>query len=130
MSARDDYPAFAPLEQYDAMTREINRLRRWKTEALEVLKHWDAVGECFDLSGHLGEYTADSVLQEVTRLQEKANKPPDQLTEQLVEAALRFTFRNTLRPQADADEKLSAITRIASEIQRQWHPDKRWDTGI
>lgn len=63
-------------------------------------------------------------------LVERDDVPHDQLTEQLVEAALRFTFRNTLRPQADADQKLAAICRVASKIQQQRHPDKRWDTGI
>lgn len=57
-------------------------------------------------------------------------EPSDHLTEQLVEAALRFTFRNTLRPQPDADQKLEKICAIASKIQQQRHPDKRWDTGV
>lgn len=70
------------------------------------------------------ESEADSLIAYVL------GEPPDQLTEQLVEAALRFTFRNTLRPQADADQKLAAICRIASKIQQQRHPEAKWDTGI
>ncbi len=55
---------------------------------------------------------------------------PDQLTEQLVEAVLRFTFRNQLRPQSEADEKLSVIVRIAHKIQKQRNADKQREKGI
>jgi hypothetical protein len=54
----------------------------------------------------------------------------EQLTQNLIDAALRWTFRNTLRPQKDADQKLDAIARAASAYQVAVHPDKQWDTGI
>lgn len=95
------------------MTRE--ELRRWAVE--------QAIA-----SGASGptmiESEADSLITYVV------GNHPDQLTEQLVEAALRFTFRNQLRSQDDADEKLDVICKIAHKIQQQRHPDKRWDTGI
>ncbi len=76
MTARDDYPLVGKLHKDDVMHRqchdalnEIDRLRRWKEEALEVLSHWDVVAECFDLSEYLGEFTADAVLIEIARLQ-------------------------------------------------------------
>lgn len=62
-----------PIEEYErllAESSEVKRLQRWKTEATEVLTHWDAVSERFDLSGHLGEFTADAVLEEIKLLQE------------------------------------------------------------
>jgi hypothetical protein len=55
MSARDDYPAFAPLETYDAMTVEIDQLRRWKAEATIVLDEWDAVWRAAGRPGALGQ---------------------------------------------------------------------------
>lgn len=76
MSARDDYIYLAEMAAHPGphpetvkALDEIDRLRRWKAEALEVLSHWDAVVERFDLSSHLGEFTADGVLQEIELLQ-------------------------------------------------------------
>jgi hypothetical protein len=76
MSARDDYPLLAPLipidlhldRQAKIALDEIDNLRRWKAEALEVLRRWDAVAERFDLSGHLGEFEADAVGEEIDRM--------------------------------------------------------------
>jgi len=62
MSARDDYPAFAPLETYDAMTAEIDRLRQWKAEAMIVLAEWDEVWEAAGKPGPLGGSKAANVL--------------------------------------------------------------------
>lgn len=96
-------------------------------------------------SGPLAD-EALTVLHEIHRLRqlrEMTHKRIEALTEQiqtlkdekalddeLVEAALRFTFRNTLRPQSDADEKLAAIQRVAFKIQQARFPGKKWDTGI
>lgn len=84
MSAKDDYPKSAEyareyaelfpgtdLDEITRMLTEIDKLRRWKQEAIEVLIHWDAVADRFDLSKHYGYFTADGVLKEVIRLQEK-----------------------------------------------------------
>lgn len=81
MSARDDYPYIShhsntagtnsDRQQCDEILNEIDRLRRWKAEAIEVLQHWDAVAERFDLSGHLGEFTADAVGKEIDRLRQR-----------------------------------------------------------
>jgi hypothetical protein len=78
VSAREDYPAVAVLvdaaEGRDRtpeavrMFHEIERLRRWKVEASEVLSRWDAVAERFDLSGYLGQFNADAVGEEIDRL--------------------------------------------------------------
>jgi hypothetical protein len=84
VTARDDYPAVAVLadaaEGRDRtpeavrMFHEIERLRRWKAEASEVLARWDTVAERFDLSGHLGEFMADAVADEIDRLRREVRE--------------------------------------------------------
>lgn len=92
MTANDDYPVIAkyalvPITdlaispalvlELGAVLQEIDRLRRWKAEAIEVLQHWDDVAVRFDLSGHLGEFTADAVGTEIDRLLARlAEAPP------------------------------------------------------
>lgn len=70
MSARDDYQYGERDVQHFTMCDEIDRLRRWKAEALEVDRHWDAVAARFDLTTpeHLGKFTADAVGIEIDRL--------------------------------------------------------------
>lgn len=87
MSAWTDYPAIAihtrnaPAGEAqscrDALD-EIDRLRRWKAEAIEVLQRWDDVAVRFDLSGHLCEFTADAVGAEIDDLRRRlAEASPD-----------------------------------------------------
>lgn len=75
INARNTYPTMAnggfDDAEIGAMFDELNRLRRWKEEATEVLIHWDAVADRFDLSAHLGQYSADAVGIEIDRLREK-----------------------------------------------------------
>lgn len=84
INARDDFPTLARITDKGELPGrpmlvqvsqkaldEIDRLRRWKEEACEVLTHWDAVVDRFDLSAHLGEFSADAVGIEIDRLREK-----------------------------------------------------------
>jgi hypothetical protein len=71
MSARDDYPILARLSnrypgppagiQIDIAFDEIDSLRRWKSEALQVLQDWEAVWIAAGCPGPLGSPKADSV---------------------------------------------------------------------
>lgn len=59
MNARDDYPLLVNepptysyhdmLDQRTSALNEIDALRRWKAEAIEVITRWDAVAEHFDM---------------------------------------------------------------------------------
>ena len=84
--ARDDFPTLARIadggqppgramliQVSQKALEEIDRLRRWKAEAIEVLNHWDAVAERFDLttSEYLGNFTADAVGAEIDRMREE-----------------------------------------------------------
>ena len=63
------WPAEAPQNRAirDAIT-EIEQLRRWKAEAMEVLAGWDAVWRDAGSPGELGQYRSTAVGQEIRRL--------------------------------------------------------------
>lgn len=50
--ARDDY--FFPVSgwAYETMISELDSLRRWKAEALEVITQWDACYDVLAAAGH------------------------------------------------------------------------------
>lgn len=47
---------------------EVERLRSWKREALEVIRAWERVHEALGRPGALGESKAAASLREVERL--------------------------------------------------------------
>ena len=49
-----------------AAKAEIERLRRWKAEAIEVLRRWDAVADM--VPARLGDLKSDAVAVEIERL--------------------------------------------------------------
>lgn len=87
MTARacDDYPAIAIHSRFttpdgkecvDALA-EIDRLRRWKAEATEVLNGWDEVTELIrtDLeSSDLGRSVSSIVRDEILRMREERDR--------------------------------------------------------
>lgn len=77
MSARDDYPADGALppgvceldsQLYEDAMDEIDRLRRWRSEALDVLDEWDLVYDECGAPGPLGASKARAVLAYVRGL--------------------------------------------------------------
>lgn len=72
MSARDDYPLLAlhAADEYAVPGKrteiiyaldEIDRLRRWKAEATQVIDEWDRVWDAAGRPGPLGETKAETV---------------------------------------------------------------------
>jgi hypothetical protein len=51
---------------------EIERLRRWKAEAMEVLVQWDAVADMVPV--RLGDRKSDAVAAEIIRLRQEINR--------------------------------------------------------
>ena len=68
MSARDDYPELAiaadesgypvEAEEVEAALAELDRLRRWKAEATEVLRQYDPLNDALVGYAKLGETIA------------------------------------------------------------------------
>ncbi len=56
----------------EAQQSEIERLRRWKAEATEVLKGWDAVADMVPV--RLGDLKSDAVAAEIIRLRQEINR--------------------------------------------------------
>jgi hypothetical protein len=79
VSARDDYPAIAIHSRFPQRDgeecvealKEIDRLRRWREEAIEVQKGWDEVTDLIrtDGPGNLGRRVSEIVRDEIARLQ-------------------------------------------------------------
>jgi len=69
------WPAEAPQNRAirDAMT-EIEHLRRWKAEAMEVLAGWDAVWREAGSPGELGQVRSVATCQEIRRLRREAGR--------------------------------------------------------
>lgn len=57
----------------ESLEAEIERLRRWKTEATTVLAEWDAVWECAG-KGTLGESKQRNVVAELGRLDDEIER--------------------------------------------------------
>jgi hypothetical protein len=55
-----------------AAKAEIERLRRWKAEAIEVLRRWDAVADMVPV--RLGDRKSDAVAAEIIRLRQEINR--------------------------------------------------------
>ena len=74
-ATRATMPANCPQDRAirDAIT-EIEQLRRWKAEAMEVLAGWDAVWREAGSPGELGQYRSTAVGQEIRRLQRAASR--------------------------------------------------------
>lgn len=69
MSAIEDYPANFETDslltiagQFDQMLDEIDRLRRWKSEAECVIEEWDHLWEMAGCPGELGKTKAAGLL--------------------------------------------------------------------
>ena len=54
------------LYKIEHQQSEIERLRRWKAEAIEVLRRWDAVADMVPV--RLGDRKSDAVAAEIERL--------------------------------------------------------------
>jgi hypothetical protein len=54
--------------EWDELVAEVDRLARWKEEALHVLGQWDLVGLALGSPGALGESRAEAALAAVTEL--------------------------------------------------------------
>jgi hypothetical protein len=73
-----DYGCRRPCDCHDwddihaAAKAEIERLRRWKAEATEVLKGWDAVANMVPV--RLGDRKSDAVAAEIIRLRQEINR--------------------------------------------------------
>jgi ABC-type nitrate/sulfonate/bicarbonate transport system substrate-binding protein len=71
----DSHPVCAILlaaDAIEAQQAEIERLRRWKAEATEVLKGWDAVANMVPV--RLGDRKSDAVAAEIIRLRQEINR--------------------------------------------------------
>jgi hypothetical protein len=89
MSARDDWPATNDItgDPYEQMCDEIDRLRRWKAEAMQVLDHWETVWETAGRPGPLGYSKAAAIQALIADLQiENASltdaSAPDEVNEE------------------------------------------------
>lgn len=117
MSVRDDFPWMAfvtsnpgrPLQiernEMAAALDELDRLRRWKTEATEVLKRWDNVAAMIE-DAPLGALKSDVVAAGITRLQAASD---------LIES-LRVALEQ------HGDELSSLEDRLAEANGRVWGP--------
>jgi len=125
MSARDDFPFRLDKSWFAEMADEIDRLRaqndglaniglrltetidrmqKWKTEALQVLGEWERVWEAAGRPGTLGSSKADSV---------RALFTPD---EAMLESATRIISENR-RPSLAADALAAAgLLRAPDEV--------------
>ena len=65
-NARTDIPRL--LDALQAERIEVERLRRWKAEALQVLAGWETVWEALGMPGDLGQQKSSAALAEVKRL--------------------------------------------------------------
>ena len=78
ISQHGEYSAHTPDGHYtctmcgaqdvDALLAEVERLRRWKAEALQVLAGWEAVWEALGMPGDWGQQKSSAALAEVERL--------------------------------------------------------------
>lgn len=64
----------AEMHSAKALSAEIESLRRWKAEAMEVLSGWERVWEALGRPGPLGEFKSASSLRAVERLMASADK--------------------------------------------------------
>lgn len=73
MNARQRYSRSfntIPYSTFNDMCDKIDQLERWKTQALEVLEHWDNMWEAIGKPGVLGESKSKGVLEEFESLGE------------------------------------------------------------
>lgn len=72
----DMIDAVAPLivRELRAAADEIDRLRRWKAEATEVLTEWDAVHQALGSPGRPGQSKAAASKAEVMRLSDEIDR--------------------------------------------------------
>ena len=62
----DEETALDAIALIKAQQAEIERLRRWKAEAMEVLRRWDEVADM--VPARIGDLKSDAVAAEIERL--------------------------------------------------------------
>lgn len=72
-TARQDYSWLQGVDAERALN-EIDRLRRWKAEATEVLARWDAVWEHAGCPGRLGQDRSEAVREQIDRLRAEIDR--------------------------------------------------------
>lgn len=83
MTARNDYPAHRALlpgayeldgQLYENAMDEIDRLRRWRSEAIDVLSEWQLLADHLAAHATLGQSQAKSALAYVRELEARLQK--------------------------------------------------------
>jgi hypothetical protein len=64
--------ALCTAEEHELLD-EIERLRRWKAEAILVLNDWDSVWLSLDIHGQLGEKRSETVINYINELRARVN---------------------------------------------------------
>ena len=72
------YPGDETPTVYSEAADEIDRLRRWKREATEVIERWDKVFDALGRPGRLGELKSVAAKSEVERLRAEVHALRDQ----------------------------------------------------
>jgi len=85
---------------------EIERLRRWKAKATEVLKQWDTVADM--VPARLGDKKSDAVAAEIERLRSGMD--------QLSEAVGRFVSAG-LQLEEELSEKRALVDQLQVEVE-------------
>jgi len=67
VAALEPYIAARIAAETEALRREVERLTRWKAEAMEVLSGWEAVYEDLGSPGNLGDRKHEAVRCEVAK---------------------------------------------------------------
>lgn len=116
-------------EQWTSLPTTDELRRRW---AIEQAVAWTRYGapQVRLAVEHLSEIANALIAYVLDTKQPSSGPVRDEAAEALVTAALRWRYRNRLRPQSDADIKLAALEDAADRVQRERHPDREWDSGI
>lgn len=92
---------------------ELDRLRRWKAEAVEVLASWEQTWEAAGMPGTLGMSKAEAVRAEVERLRRQLDAADRQIEARTGETA----GERLLKARADlAEAKLAGIRSLVSLV--------------
>ena len=94
----------ACLRSMAAIEAEVERLARWKTEAMAVLAGWETTWEAVGSPGPLGVPKSEAVRAEVERLRESSN--PSDLAENLRLMA-KIARVEALCDRAEAETRIS-----------------------
>ena len=86
------------VDALEAERAEVERLRRWKAEALQVLAGWEAVWEALGMPGDWGQQKSSAALAEVKQLREDFRH-----ARQTADAIQRGTRERAERAEADRD---------------------------